>query len=78
MKFLKIAGAVVPAVIAALPAFLTVSALSVLTACTAVGDVAYSSALEVERERCRRLESMPERQSCLEKLRQAEAARPRP
>lgn len=66
------------AAITATSSLCVLTTVAPLGGCTAVGDVAYTSALESERERCRRLESMPERQSCLEKLRQAEAARPRP
>lgn len=55
-------------------------ALSLLcSGCSAIGEVAYDSAIGAERLRCDRLESAPERQACQDKARaasrQAEDAR---
>lgn len=53
-----------------------------LGACSAIGEAAYDSAAQFERQRCDRLASTPERQACLDKVRsaarQAETVRSKP
>lgn len=71
------------------PAFKTLARQLVLSAtilalgaCSAFGELAYDSAAAFERQRCDKLESAPERQACLDKVRaatrQAEASRRKP
>ncbi len=50
-----------------------------LSACSALSEIAYDSAAGSERTRCEKLESLPERQACLQRVnaanKQAEEAR---
>lgn len=49
----------------------TAGILALLSGCTVLGEVAYDSAAQLERQRCDRLESTPERKACMERARTA-------